>query len=260
METLGIALLALLALTVTAAPAAAQEGNGNESLSIGQQVSLLATDNAHEVRNRVQDRAFDINMNRSENRTQVAQQRVTELHRVITDAQQERNRLVTQLQNGSITPQQFAARITSVNREIARTARSMERVENVSARAGVEVNATEGLNESLRNAVNALKNRAAANVSALDNAMQAHQLAQRARSGNFTGPEIAEFAREMGLNHSRIGPPEGVPGGPPEGARPTENQTGRGADDNGGRPSDTNGRNPNDTDRGGPNGVGGGRP
>ncbi|MBS1264145.1 MAG: hypothetical protein MAG715_01346 [Methanonatronarchaeales archaeon] len=218
-----LALLTLLVMTTVATPAAAQEAN--DTVTIGQQISLVARDDGQSVRDHVQDLAFSISLNRSGDKAQVAQQRVQELHGSIMEAQEERQRLVEQLREGEISPGEFAVQIAEANREIARAAQSMERVENETERAGLDVNATEGLDESLRNAVEALRNRAAADVSVLDTAFQAHELARKARSGNFTGPEIAEFARGLGLNESRIGAPEGVPGGPPGGSGAPGNRT-----------------------------------
>jgi len=241
---IAVAALALMALAAT--PAAAQENTtDNESLTIGQQVSLIATDNAHEVRDQVQRRAFGITLNRSSNRSQVVQQRVQELHEQVRQRQQEREHLLQQLQNDTITPQQFAHRITVLNREVARTAQGFSNVERNAQRHGVNASPYTGLNQSLRGAIDALRNRAAANVSVLDNAMEAHRLAQRTRSGNFTGPEIAEFAKQLGFNKSRVGPPEGVPGGPPEGtpggpgAQPGNDTEGNGQA--GGPPNQSNG-------------------
>lgn len=260
-----VALLVALALTAFAGQAAAQEGDaaGNASLSVSQQIDLVMTENREEIRQHVQDRGFEISLDRSENGSEVAQERLEQLHEQVEEAQRERQSLVKQLRNGTMTPQEFAAEVSKANRQISRAAESMERVENETERRGQPVNATEGLNESLRNAVKALKGKAAANVSVLDTAMQAHELASRARSGNFTGPEIAEFAQGLGMNRSRVGPPEGVGGpgagkpddvGKPDGAGPGSGDAGPGNGSAGGEAPD------NGADRGGDQAGGGNAP
>lgn len=233
-KVFAVALLVTLATGAIAAPAAAQENttdaDGNETLTIGQQISLIAKDSTQGISSQVHDIVFQNRFRQAENKSQVAQERVQELHSHLMDAQEERQRLVHRLRNGSITPSEFATQITTVNRDVSRIAKSMNDVEETANRTSLEVNATEGLNQSLRNAVDALKNRAAANVSVLDNAVDAHGLAQRARSGNFTGPEIADFAKQFGLNRTRA---EGVPGGPGNGAGMNGGMNGNGTNGSG---------------------------
>jgi len=224
-------LVAAALLLVSTCSAAAHPENGTEvedanvsleanasGLALGHQISMLAREQGREMRHTVEGRAFGLTLNRTPNKTALVEQRAERIQNRVKQIQERRLTLVRQLQNGTMDCEEFASEMAILNRELVRNADSLNETVRMGREMGANVShayATRGLNESLQNAVEAIRNRSAANVSVLNTARHAHRLAMRARSGNFTGPEISEFAHGLGLNEShvrRMGPPEGMPG------------------------------------------------
>jgi hypothetical protein len=191
---------------------AAQDGNmagdnaeANVSLSFGEEISVLVSAQQTEVRNTVENDAFDIAFER--NGTQAVQERAEELEERLERVEGRKQELERQREEGEISEGRYRAKMAKLNFE----------AESVNSSANVTLEKAVGLERAGEQGVNVDRIR---------------RLKQNA--SGMTGPEVAEIARGIA----------GRPGQAPEPRGPPEDVGGNGSDagrpDDVPRPSDGN--------------------
>jgi hypothetical protein len=183
---------------------AAQDGNvagdnaeANVSLSFGEEISVLVSAQQTEVRNTVENDAFDIAFER--NGTQAVQERAEELKERLESIEETKKELERQREEGEISEGRYRAKMAKLNFE----------AESVNSSANVTLEKAVGLERAGEQGVNVDRIR---------------RLKQNASS--MTGPEVAEIARGIagrpGQAPERRGPPEDVGGNGRDAGRPDD--------------------------------------
>ncbi|XGI84179.1 hypothetical protein ACEU6E_02710 [Halorutilales archaeon Cl-col2-1] len=168
-------------------------------LGLGHEISIALRSQRGYVEGAVERESFRLAFeNASEtNRSRVAEREVEMIHEEIADAHQERERLVEELQNGSISPTEFAMRMAEINTRVSEAGRSLGRVENVSERRNVSLNRSR-LNQTRGLARGIVGNETPTHPRGLgpvETARRAMSLARNA--SNMTGHEVAQRARNL---------------------------------------------------------------
>lgn len=225
-----IAVVALgIAVLLGVGVAAAQEGNvtgdnaeANVSLSFGEEISILVSAQQTEVRNTVENDAFEIAFER--NGTQAVEERTEALKNRLERVEERKQELERQRGQGEVSEGRYRAKMAKLNFE----------AESVNSSANVTLEKAEGLERAGEQGVN------------VD---QIRRLKQNA--SNMTGPEVAEIARGIagrpGQAPESSGPPEDIgkngsdAGGPDDVPEPSGNMTGDEIADNEGD-NDTRGQ------------------
>ncbi|MDY6776143.1 MAG: hypothetical protein SV253_08765 [Halobacteria archaeon] len=168
-------------------------------LGLGHEISIALRSQREYIEGAVERESFRLSFkNASEtNRSRVAKREVERIHSEISDAYQERKRLIEELQNGNISPTEFAMKMAEINMRVSEAARSLGHVENVSERRNVSLNRsrlnrTRGLARGIVGNETPTRPRGAG---AVEVARRAMSLARNA--SNMTGHEVAQRARNL---------------------------------------------------------------
>ncbi|XGI84037.1 hypothetical protein ACEU6E_01970 [Halorutilales archaeon Cl-col2-1] len=187
--------LVILLMSVMTLPAVSAQENSTDSevrensgLSLGHQIQVVVESQRSKVVGDIEREVFKHSVENASNKSRVVNQKVEEIHKRTTEAEHERQRLLEQLHNGSIQPQEFAVKMSDINNQISVAARDMRKVN--------ETIQKKDINNVSREEMNSFENKTPVSPGVLRTANQALDLALNAV--NMSGQEIAQKARNIG--------------------------------------------------------------